>query len=203
MKTSHRYLILIGVGVCGVVFLNYALAQPAADKPRAATCIAVCDIVEVFNNYERAKDLTAKLNERGRQIQAEKAKRNILIEEIADELKRLKQGSEEYEKRFNEMQRLAIELQGWLKLNEDKAIREHHQFTKEMYRQILDTVAKEAKSRGYKVVTFEERGDLQSTNTSELIREIARRRVLYSDPGVDITRMVLSRLNKSYRAATP
>ena len=203
MKTSHRYLILIGVGVCGVVFLNYALAQPAADKPRAAACIAVCDIVEVFNNYERAKDLTARLNERGRQIQAEKAKRNIPIEEIADELKRLKQGSEEYEKRFNEMQRLAIELQGWLKLNEDKAIREHHQFTKEMYRQILDTVAKEAKNRGYKVVAFEERGDLQSTNTSELIREIARRRVLYSDPGVDITGMVLSRLNKSYRAATP
>jgi len=199
MKVS-RWTMLAAALLAGAVVLT---RSPAQTRPTAvaATRVAVCDVVGIFNNYQRAKDLTAKLNERRRSIQAENEQRGKEIEAIKMELEGLKKGSREYEKRFKEMQRRTFDRAAWLKYEESLAIREHHRLTREMYTQIQETVATVARRQGFHIVLFRDPEKLTSQNTSELLRQINMRKVLYSDDRVDITEETLRTLNETYKAS--
>ncbi len=192
-------LILVGVALSAVV-LSHSLAQPAA-APAAPTRVAVCDVVEIFNNYQRAKDLTAKLNERRKAIQAENDDRGKKIDDKQEEMKALKKGSKEYEARFNELQRMVLEREAWLKFQETLAVREHHRLTVEMYEEIQKMIGALAKERGVQIVLFRDPENITSQNTAELLRQIGMRKVLYSDGSVDMTEDTLRRLNEAYRAS--
>ena len=198
MKSSHVCVILLGALICGAVVMSNSWAQPAGAKKAPATSVAVCDVVEIFNDYHRAKDLTGKLSQRRKSIEDEDKKRQAAIEAINLEIEGLKEGSGEYEKRFNEMQRLGIDRKAWLQFQDALALREHHRLTKDMYEEIIAMVTKVAKERGHDIVLYAEHGALRSGNTPELVREIARRRVLYNGEKADITKIVLIRLNRTY-----
>ena len=70
MKASRIALIAAVALPVAAAVLKDSFAQAGADKPPApaaassASRVAVCDMVEVFNNYLRAKDLTAQRDER-------------------------------------------------------------------------------------------------------------------------------------------
>lgn len=200
MKSSHVCVILLGALICGAVVMSNSWAQPAGAKKAPATSVAVCDVVEIFNDYHRAKDLTGKLSQRRKSIEDEDKKRQAAIEAINLEIEGLKEGSGEYEKRFNEMQRRTIDRQAWLQYEEALAVREHHRLTQEMYEQIRKMIATIATSRGFQIVLFRDPEDLTSQNTSELLRLINMRKVLYSDSSVDITEETLRSLNAAYKA---
>jgi len=192
-------LIVVGVALSAAV-LSHSLAQPAA-KTATPTRMAVCDVVEIFNNYQRAKDLTAKLNERRKSIQAENEDRGKKIDDKQEEMKALKKGSKEYEARFSELQLMVIEREAWLKFQETLAVREHHRLTVEMYEEIQKTIATLAKERSIQIVLFRDPETITSQTTGELLRQIGMRKLLYSDGSVDMTEDTLRRLNETYRAS--
>jgi len=197
MKLAHLYLALAGLIVLAAAVWNVSWAQPAA----GGSSVAVCDVVEVFNSYDRARDLTEKLNERRAEIERENRERLDAIEAIQTELEGLREGSPEYEKRFEEMQRLSINRKAWLQYEDQLALREHHRLTREMYEEVTSMVGRTAAERGYDVVIYVERGPVRSENTQELLAEIARRRVLYAAERVDLTDTVLTELNRAYGGA--
>ena len=194
----YRYLLLVAALVpAAVALLGEVSAQSGAPAPPGSR-IAACDVVEVFNNYQRAKDLTAKLEERRQAIAAENEQRKKAIETLRMEMEGLKEGSPEYEKRFGEMQRLSVERQAYLQFQEQLAMREHHRLTSDMYEQILKVIARVAREQGYQMVIYRERGDQPTTTTPELLQKIERRKLLYCDDGIDITATVLATLNREY-----
>jgi len=170
----------------------------AADKPANAT-VAVCDVVVVFNEYQRAKDLTLRLNERRDALRAENEKRGKAIDVLRTELEGLKAGSKEYEQRLNEVQRLTIERTAWLQFQESLIMRDHQRLTREMYEQILRMIQTVGEQQGFLVVIQRDKESLESQSTQELIQKIASRKVLYNHSSVDITDSVLARLNDQYR----
>ena len=197
MKSSQLILVLVVATVAGLVIATHLDAQGGAAAP--AGPVAVCSVVEILNNCQKAKDLTAKLNkERGR-IEKEVGKRNEAIDNLTKELKLLTAGSEEFEQRFAEKQRLMINREAWLKFEQSKAMRMHQKLTLEMYSEVQKAVAIVAKSRGFKIVLHQQRGKLQAATTAEMRAEIVQRKVVYSDDSVDITASVLSSLNAAYR----
>lgn len=198
LRLSRTHILWLSVLAVGGVMMARLHAQPGAAAP--STRVAVCDVVDIFNNYQRAKDLTATLNERRQGIKLENEKRGKEIDAIKMELEGLRKGSKEYEKRFNEMQRRTIDRQAWLQYEEALAVREHHRLTQEMYEQIRKMIATIATSRGFQIVLFRDPEDLTSQNTSELLRLINMRKVLYSDSSVDITEETLRSLNAAYKA---
>lgn len=199
MKTTRIITIVLAVSLCAAVLAERLGAQ--ARKPGgAAGSAGVCDVAEILNNYQKAKDLTADLNRQRDEIMAEARKRRDAIEEIQKELKGLNPDSKEYEQRFLEVQRLRINREAWLKFKTDKAIRDHGRLTREMYADAQKYVAVVAKRRGFKVVLYRRAGRLMGKNPTELLADIARRTLLYSDPAVDVTAEVLSAMNEAYRA---
>ena len=172
----------------------------AGGAPAAAGPIATCNVVEILNNCQKAKDLTAKLNKERARIEEEVEKRNAAIDNLTKELKLLTSGSEEFEQRFAEKQRLVINREAWLKFEQAKALRTHQTLTREMYDEVQKAIGIVAKSRGVKLVLHQQRGKLRANTTAEMRAEISQRQVVYSDETVDITTSVLSSLNASYRS---
>ena len=197
MKSSQLVILLVAVAAVGMLVATHLDAQPGR---AAGGQIAVCNVVEVLNNCQKAKDLTAELNkERGR-IESEVKKRTDAIDNLNKELKLLTPGSAEYEQRFAESQRLQINREAWLKFEQSKAMRTHQKLTREMYAEVQKAIGVVAKTRGFKVVLHQQRGPLRASSTADMRVEISQRKVVYSDDTVDITAGVLSSLNAAYRS---
>ncbi len=172
-------------------------AQQDRSPLRAATRLAVCDMVHVFNKYQKAVDLTRQLDAKGKKVQAENQRKKKEIEKIENMLKGLK--GAEYERRYNELRRLEIERKAWLNYQEERTMREHHRLTKEMYQEILRIVEVVAEENGFDIVLQRRASISESMNTPELLGQIERRQILYSHDGVDITQTVLQRVNSTYK----
>ena len=199
MKRTGLYLAAVVVVAVGAILWRYAHAQPArATVP--ATRVAVCDIVEVFDNYQRAKDLTAAMKGQAEKIQAENQKRGKAIDAIKMELDALNPSSKEYDKRLNDMERLAIERKAWLDYQTAKNMRNHHRLTLEMYQEIRAMVAQVAKEQRIQMVLHRNRSKVETRNTRELLQTIAARKVIYAGEECDMTESVLARLNQAYKS---
>lgn len=198
MKSSQLILTLIVVAAAGLVIATHLDAQPEARKP--AGPIAVCNVVQILNNCQKAKDLTAKLNKQTKEIGQEDEKRAKAIEQLNEELKGAAPGSAAYEQHFAEKQRLLIYREAWLKFEQGKAMRTHQKLSREMYAEVQKAVGIVARSRGFKIVLHQRRGRLRGKNTAELLGEISQRKVIYSDETIDITDSVLASLNAAYRS---
>ena len=200
MNASRICVFLTAALVGGAVLLTSSAAQPA--RP-ALTRIAVCDFVDIFNNYARAKEETAKLNERRQQIKAEMDKREKAIEALNLERDSYKQGSKKYEEMAGQITWQTLQNEAWLRYQENLTLSDHRNLTREMYKEIKAMIAKVAKQRGVILVLQREPETLETQNTAELLRQIYGRKVLYSADELDITETVLLSLNQAYKAKKP
>ena len=199
MNKNVMILVSAAAAVGLALLLNPLWAQPAAPAKPAGAQVAVCDVVVVFNEYQRAKDLTVRLNDRRDALKAENDKRGKAIDVLRTELEGLLEGSKDYEQRLNEVQRLTIERAAWLQFQEALIMRDHQRLTREMYEQILRMIQDVARREGFTLVLQRDKESMKSQNTQELIQKIAARKVLYSDDSIDLTDSVLAALNDQYR----
>lgn len=201
MKSSHLCILGCAVAVAGAIW-GTCRAQPGDAAPRvpAANRVAICDVVVVFNEYQKAKDLTQKLDRRRQEIQAEGQRRSNEIDSIRMTLEGLRPGSKKYRQEQQRMEKLQIERDVWAKVQKAKVMRDHYLLTKEMYNDILRVIRDVADQHELDLVLYRELGQLEAKNTRELLRELSMRKVLYSKPSVNITDLVLKRLNARYKA---
>jgi Skp family chaperone for outer membrane proteins len=203
MKTARKPIALVlaaGAIVC-VSLLATSVAQQA---PGGATRIAVCDVAEIVDNYARVKDLNAEIQRRQQALKAEDEKRMEAARAVSMELQDLKPGSPQFEQRFQELERMRVDRKGWLELQEGILTRWHLQNMRDVYNEVVETIALVAREQGLNLVLYHESAGLtEQAGLQQLLAEIARKKVLYRDPQSDITQTVLLRLNQKYGARTP
>ncbi len=198
MKTSKLWLLAIVVVLAGAVLFNRSFAQVGSGSSGAGK-IGVCDVVQIFNSYDRTKDLNTKQTNKIAAMKAEDDMRVKAIEAIRMELEGLKVGSNEFEKRRSEGERLTIERAAWLKFKETQILRDYATLSRDMYKEILAAVKQVASEQGYELILCREPSQLQSESVAELRQEISARKVLYASGNIDVTDHVLARLNQLYR----
>jgi len=198
MKVYRIYLLISVALVCGAFAWSQAV-PPGAGQGGAGPSVAVCDITQLFNNYQRAKDLSGQFEQRRTTLRLENDNRGKELDKAKAELDGYKLGSEAYEKKFNEIQKLTLDRKSWLEYQETVVMRDHHRLTREMYDEVTKMIGRLAKDRNIRLVLFRERDQIESDNTPQLLNQIERRKVLYADDGIDITDQVLGRLNEAYQ----
>ena len=203
MKTARILLPVIAVVVGGLLVLPDSAAQPARRRAAPATRVAVCDIIELLNNYQRAKDLMAALKNDGERIDRERDARRKKIEQMNQQLDGLKLGSPAYRKLLDEMEEARFQGEAWLKCQGARGMREHHRLTKLLYADIRGAIAKISKARGIHVVLSFDRKELPTKSTVQLAQIMESRKVIWHDDSIDLTEAVLTRLNKEYEARKP
>lgn len=195
-------LLLAAGAIASVSVLATSVAQQAPGAGPGA--IAVCDVAEIVDNYARVQDLNAEIQRRQQALKAEDEKRMEAGRAVSMELRDLKPGSEQYEQRFRELERMRLDRKAWLELQEGVLTRWHLQNMRDVYNEVVDTIAKVAREQGIRIVLYHETSGLSAqAGLQQLLAEIGRKKVLYRDPELDITQNVLLRLNQSYRERTP
>jgi Skp family chaperone for outer membrane proteins len=204
MKSSKWCVAVVAALLAAAVIWSTSLAQPAGGaKPPAAVKASVCDVAAVFSNYQRARDLFEKEKQRRQSIEAEAEQRAKKIEALQMTLEGLRPDSKEYSRTLEEIERQGMSREIWVKMERSKALREHVRLTKEMYAELMAVVKGIASEQGLHLVLYLDPKELEAQSMPDLLREISGRKVLYHDAGVDITDLVLKRLNENYAKKSP
>jgi Skp family chaperone for outer membrane proteins len=201
MKLHKAYLPIAAAIVAGAVLLGRSSAQPQPTAQLPAATVAVCDVAEVFDGYTRGKQLSADFSRRGERLNVEDEERAKAIQDIESELQGLVPGSEAYESRLKEAQRLTIDREVWRRMQAAQVDRERISLTRDMYNEILAAVKKIATKKGANVVLYEKGRQEQATTLAELLQQVELEKVLYSDDAIDITSDVLTELNTAYEGS--
>lgn len=201
MQTKrNRWLILMALAAVAVVAvsISHTVAQPAprSDGPSR---VAVCDITEIFAEYQRAKDLTEELSQKRNKFEAENTRRQKHLEALSEELGGYQPGSDKYNEVQDNLRRGIVEREVWARMEQQTILGEHLRLTKEMYEEIKTAIGEVAKQQNIDIVIQETDQPIEAQNAQQLIAQIHQRQVLYNAPTIDITEMVLLKVNESYR----
>ena len=199
MKHKHTALIAtLGSLLTALIILSLpsgSVAQAGGSKGP----IAVCDLVEVFNNYERSADLVEELNNKKADIAAEMTRMDAEIDALGNLLAQgIKEGAA-YEKQYELYRSKVITAQIWAEMAERQLNIRHLDQRREIYQETLDTIADIAKQEGYSLVLFRDSRDTAAESIQEFAAKLQARKMLYNDDRLEITAAVLNKLNLAYQ----
>lgn len=173
------------------------VAQNAAPSGR----LAVINVVNAFNEYQRQKDLAEEISQLEQRLQQEDQARRQRLEQKQAELDRINQEDPTYNERAREMLTMTIDYKNWRDVKQADMTREIGLWSARCYREIRDATGAVAKERGVDVVLFAEEFRPESFEPQAIRAEIEKVEVIYANPAIDFTQAVIEKLNADYRAA--
>ena len=168
----------------------------------AGGTIAVIDVVNVFNDFRQTLDLNEEFDKRRRQVQDELEARDLTLETKTKELEAFHPDSADYNKRRRELLRLKIDRENYMRLAELEVREMFRDWTEKTYQQICEMAGTVARERGFEVVLAREELEQGLPDAAALKTQIRSRKVIFHNPGNDITEEVLERLNRDYDQKT-
>lgn len=199
MKWSWLTSVATGVatGLAVLAFARTIQAQGAAAPSGRVACV---NVIRILNEYQKQKDLIEELSARQEKLQAENNERRAKLDTLDAEISALDRDDPTLVTRMREMLAMQVDYKNWGELAQLNMAREFGLWSVRNYRDILKVVEDIARRDGYDLVFY--KGELEAVSTDpEVIQEQIRRlQVLYANPAVDVTQMVLDKLNTDYRA---
>ena len=108
-------------------------------------------------------------------------------------------GTPAYQETQTKLENKALEFQVWKQFNQRKLEREKVVRLEALYRKVVDAIGGVAKQNNYDIVMFKDStGDLKGENQQQLAAMIQVRKVLYSNPDLDITDQITQKLNNEW-----
>jgi Skp family chaperone for outer membrane proteins len=203
MNRGTHWVLLTAVAVGGWMVSNAFSAAKTDGIGTAGTRIAVVDIVKLFNDFKQTKALNAKMEDHRTRLGGEKERRQQEIDAEKAALAAFAPDSADWFKRNEALKKKRFEFEVWQALELDQLGEHHLRWTKRTYQLVTDEVAKVAKKHGVQLVVTREELDMpQTRDTSKLmqamLQQILGRKVVYSDPSIEITDEVLTNLNDAF-----
>jgi len=160
--------------------------------------IGIVDISGVFEKYEKRKELDQKLKDMEKEFQNEINKRRKEMIDLDEETQLLDLGSETRRKNEDLLERKNLELEGYAKFAERQLLKRYKSFFENTYDEVVKKVEEIGKEENYDLIIKKEEPELKSGQISDLQFKIGIRTVLYHSKAVDITAIVIERLNTEY-----
>jgi Skp family chaperone for outer membrane proteins len=162
--------------------------------------IGIVDINDIFDNYEKRKDLDQQLKDTETEFKEElESKKKVMID-LNEETQLLDLGSEQRNKNMETLERKNVELEGYAKLAEKQLTKRYKNAFEKIYEEISKEVDAFGKENNYSLIIKKEKSDLQSNQISDLQFKIGIRTVLYSSSRVEVTSNITDRLNTRYKS---
>lgn len=175
-----------------------------APQPSKDCChvVGVLDLVRVFNEANQIQDLNDMMKEQAEQFAKEAEQRRKIIEDKQNHLQALRPGTQEHSDLRRDLLRLNIDANVWLKTSEAQVDQDKFEWTKVIYEKTVRISGEVSKERGYDVVLLRNtfKPDEIELNVNTLRRYLQDRTVIYNTPEVDVTDIVIRRLNEEYKA---
>lgn len=168
--------------------------------PPATGRVATLDVVKVFNEFQRQKDLSEEMKQLQDKLQAENTTRRNKLDEEEASLSKISQDDPTYVARTRELLAKQIEYKNWSDLKQADVTREIALWSCRIYTEIAKAAGDVAQEQGYDIVLYKDEFECNTTNPDQIREQIRSRKVIYGSPSVDISQLVLDKLNSDYRA---
>jgi len=166
----------------------------------AAGRVASINVVRVFNEYQRQKDLTEELRTRKDELQTENQKKRERIDALERAMQLMSPTDPTYSTKMEEVLKEQFAFKNWYDMVEAATAREVGLWTARIYREILDAVQEVAESEGVELVLYFEEFRPPANLDPDAVRQmIQTRQVIHASPTSDLSQTVLDRLNAKYR----
>jgi Skp family chaperone for outer membrane proteins len=199
MKRTWRMGLLAGV-VIGAVSFTALTGLYAQGRGPSDCCVACLDVVKIFNEYERQKDLTEEMRAINQDMQDEEQRRRGQIDTLQATLDAISDSDPAKVKRQREMLQLQIDYKNWGELMQADMAREIGLWTRRVYGEIVAAAQETAQRQGFDIVLYKDQPELVGYDPEALRDQIRSRKLVYASEMVDITQTVLDKLNSDYRA---
>ncbi len=209
MNRHFAAVIVFGIALVAVLGVARSMGQPgptgSAPAAPAEAChpVAVLDLVRIFDECTQIKDLNDQIRLKTEEISKEATQRREVIESKQIELTAFTPGKPDYETRRKELMRLNIEANVWFKMEEEAMEREKFNWTRTIYERAVSVAGQVAREHGYDVVL--QRTEFKPSEIEQSVQILRRvlheRSVVYHVPEIDITDLVIRRLDAAYKAA--
>ena len=199
--TNRRWMILGGLVMANVLLL--ASLPSEAQVAGGQSSVAVCDVVKVFREYNRAKAMQTELEGQRKSMEAQNLRRQKTLKSMDTALKGINPGTPKHAEEMNKLRRAAIEHKVWLEMEQQQILTKHALLMRDMYDSMRKTVAAIAKARGVTLVLQMDGASLTGRNSQEMMGQISSRKVIYAGSQIDITAELIQKLNESYKPAQP
>ena len=205
MARSTRAIWMAALVVAGAIVLYGMVGTEAQNTSPLGGLTGVIDVVRVFNEYQKSDHLTERLGAEKAELDVEQKAKREAIEYLVVERDSFKRDSEEYRAKNEEMVEQTIGLKAWAEFHEKRLLHEHKALTAVLYEEIEAAVREVARQQGFSLVLYLDGGlipppkSLRDFNVLQLRELIRQRKVIYHDPGVDLTNAVLEKLNADFQ----
>jgi Skp family chaperone for outer membrane proteins len=188
------------------VLALFALTLPgqqavAQDVPK----IASVNLVKVFGEMQETKDLQQKMDADRKALEDELQKRTKELNEIKQQRGYLQEGSDEANKKNQELIKKTVELNTWRELINQDQLRQRKMQFKTLFEKIEIATKELAEQRKIDIVIVEHRPDfpggdvMEQLNLEQVRGLINQRTVLFNNGRFDITADVVANLDAKYK----
>ena len=186
--------------VIGAVTLSAVTRLQAQGRSAALGGVGVIDIVTLFNEYECQKELTEEMRVINDQMQAEEQRRRGEIDRLQKIIDAMDINDQQLSVKQREMLQMQYDYKSWGEMRQADVAREIGVWTRRMYGEILKTTEELARQRGIDVVLYKEAEELSGYDPEAVREQIRQRKLIYASQNVDLTQLVLDKLNTDFRA---
>jgi len=192
--------VLAGCLAVVIVLSVYGGLQAHNGGQAAGMRIACVDVVHIFNEYQRQKDLSEEMKDLQEKLQLEGDERKRRIDAQQATINAMSSNDPALVGKMRELLRMQIEYKNWFELKQAEMTREIAVWSARIYGEVLEVVEKIAVQDGYDIVLYRDEFEPLMSEPEAIREQIRSRKVLYCGPRADITQIVLDKLNADYRA---
>ena len=198
MKNKFAYILAAAV-LCGMAWFISSTDAQSATKA-AAPKIAVLDVSKALTECQEYLDREKQTDQRNSEARAEMGKLKQEIDSISDELKNVYEpGSPEYSEKLKVWFDKKASLEAMNEYIKETLTIETRTWTEALYAKLAIATSAVAREEGVTLVINKDDTDLSVTqNIQELFALIRSKQVIYNAPSMDITGLVIEKLDADF-----
>ena len=187
---------VIVVGVLGM--MNILQGQ----APAGGTAVAVVDIAEVFENLEERTAIEADIRAQIESMRKWEQEASTEITSLQSDLEIMDRDSDGFKKAYAELEQKTLTFQVQQEVRKRSIDRKRAENLENIYKKMVEGIGEVAASEGYDLVlTKDQATPLRGASQREMLTMIQFRKMLYSNPNMDITQRVKTKLNNDFNNA--
>lgn len=206
-STSLSRLARYAISVAGVFLLALAAlavcfgaeppapAGPADPPAPLGFKVAVVDLADVFDRYQKSEVLEKDINRQRDEYEKQAVDRRTEINRLNEELKQLKETSESFQERKLEISRKMAELQTLTKQWREDLDKQYDDYTSQLLEEIDREIQAYGQREGYTLIFKKERPQPDTPRNVQ----VQLRGVLYHAPALEITDKIVELVNVKYQ----
>ncbi len=185
-----------------LVFVGYQTQANRPVAPAVATAVATVNIEAVFQGLDERGAADADLNKLADELEAQGKEKKVEIDRLIEDQELFKPGTANYIKNEEEVLRKSHQLRAFLEFATRKMDLEKSRVLRQIYDSIKNSIAETAADNGHDLVLVDDSVvELPENATeTEMMRQISARRILHANQEIDITRLVITRMNGEFNA---